>query len=81
MFSVVSLVELLLIFIIVLIIFGAGKLPQVGEGPASPSMASRSRCTMQRRKRCGIALIRLRSCRSSSRIMVHDRENNLCLHM
>ena len=42
MFGSFGWMELLLILVIVLIIFGAGKLPQLGKASVKPSKASRS---------------------------------------
>ena len=51
MFGSLGFTELILILVIVLIIFGAGKLPQLGEGSGKPSRASRSLCMKPRRSR------------------------------
>ena len=44
MFGSMGFTELILILFIVLIIFGAGKLPQLEKDWGRPSRASRSRC-------------------------------------
>ena len=49
MFGSLGFTELILILFIVLIIFGAGKLPQLGKGSARRSRASRSPCMRRTR--------------------------------
>ena len=51
MFGSLGFTELILILFIVLIIFGAGKLPQLGEGSGRRSKASKSRCTKRMRSK------------------------------